>query len=100
MRDSITAGIATAVAMVVAELSPQRGGTQPILRPFDAVVGVAVGVTAAWIRLSRRVSTQARNDDDSAKAIPRPGRIGREQRSLESSERDFGSEVLFHGDSC
>jgi Fusaric acid resistance protein-like len=47
--DAITAGITTAVVMVSAALSPQDAWQQPILRLADTVVGVAVGVAAAWL---------------------------------------------------
>src|SRR5271170_3645418 len=46
--DAVTAGITTAVIMVVAAVSPQHAWQQPILRMADTVVGVAVGVVAAW----------------------------------------------------
>jgi uncharacterized membrane protein YccC len=47
--DTITAAITTAVVMVVAALDPHDAWQQPLLRFADTVVGVAVGVTAAWI---------------------------------------------------
>ncbi len=50
-EDEITAGITTAVVMVVAELSPQEAWRQPILRLADTVIGVAVGLVAAWLGL-------------------------------------------------
>jgi uncharacterized membrane protein YccC len=46
--DAVTAGITTAVIMVVAAVSPQHAWQQPILRLVDTVVGVAVGAIAAW----------------------------------------------------
>ena len=46
-----TAGITTAVIMVVASLSPHNAWKQPILRFADTVIGVAVGLGAAWIGL-------------------------------------------------
>jgi uncharacterized membrane protein YccC len=46
--DAITAGITTAVVMVVAAVSPHDARQQPILRFADTVIGVAVGVAAAW----------------------------------------------------
>ncbi len=46
--DAVTAGITTAVIMVVAAVSPQHAWQQPILRLADTIVGVAVGVVAAW----------------------------------------------------
>jgi hypothetical protein len=48
--DAITTGITIAVIMVVAEVSPQHAWRQPILRLVDTVVGVVVGVAAAWVR--------------------------------------------------
>jgi uncharacterized membrane protein YccC len=50
-EDIITTGITTAVVMVVAGISPQYAWKQPILRLVDTVVGVGVGVVAAWISL-------------------------------------------------
>jgi hypothetical protein len=47
--DIITSSIATAVVMVVAGISPQHAWTQPILRLFDTLIGIAVGIAAAWI---------------------------------------------------
>ena len=47
--DTITTGITIAVIMVVAALSPHDAWRQPILRLVDTAVGVAVGITAAWI---------------------------------------------------
>jgi uncharacterized membrane protein YccC len=46
--DAVTAGITTAVILVVAAVTPQHAWQQPILRLADTVVGVAVGVVAAW----------------------------------------------------
>ena len=51
--DAVTAGITTAVVLVVAAVSPQHAWQQPILRFADTVVGVAVGVAAAWLGLKR-----------------------------------------------
>ena len=48
-EDEITAGITTTVVMVVAELSPHDAWRQPILRLADTVIGVAVGLVAAWL---------------------------------------------------
>ena len=49
--NAVTAGITTAVIMVVAAISPQHAWQQPILRLADTVVGVAVGAAAAWTGL-------------------------------------------------
>jgi uncharacterized membrane protein YgaE (UPF0421/DUF939 family) len=46
--DTVTAAITTAVIMGVSAISPQHAWQQPILRLADTVVGVAVGVVAAW----------------------------------------------------
>jgi len=50
-NDIITAGITTAVVMVVAAISPDHAWKQPILRVVDTIVGAAVGVAGAWISL-------------------------------------------------
>ena len=49
--DIITAGITTAVVMVVAGISPRHAWIQPILRLVDTGVGIGVGIVAAWISL-------------------------------------------------
>jgi uncharacterized membrane protein YccC len=46
--DAVTAGITTAVILVVAAVSPQHAWQQPILRLADTIVGVVVGAAAAW----------------------------------------------------
>jgi uncharacterized membrane protein YccC len=48
-EDSITAAITTAVVLIVAEVSPHDAWQQPILRLADTVIGVAVGLAAAWL---------------------------------------------------
>jgi len=48
-EDIITAGITTAVVIVVAGISPQHAWKQPILRLIDTMVGIAVGTAGAWI---------------------------------------------------
>jgi uncharacterized membrane protein YccC len=49
-RDDIaTTGITTAVVMVVAAMSPLDAWQQPLLRLFDTVVGIALGVAFKWI---------------------------------------------------
>jgi uncharacterized membrane protein YgaE (UPF0421/DUF939 family) len=49
-RDEIiTTGITTIVVMVVAILSPFEAWHQPLLRLFDTVVGISVGVTCNWV---------------------------------------------------
>jgi uncharacterized membrane protein YccC len=47
--DIITTGITTAVVLVVAAISPENAWQQPILRLFDTVVGIAVGVSCKWV---------------------------------------------------
>lgn len=49
--DVITAVITTAVVMIASEVSPHHAWQQPILRFADTVIGVAVGLAAAWISL-------------------------------------------------
>lgn len=65
--DAIVAGITTTVVMVVAAISPHNAWQQPLLRFADIVLGVAVGVGAAWtgLRLRSRLST--------ARPSPEPG---------------------------
>src|SRR6202451_2425358 len=46
--DAGTAGITTAVIMLLAAVSPLHAWEQPILRLADTVIGVAVGAIAAW----------------------------------------------------
>ena len=62
----VTAGITTAVLMVVAAVSPHDAWEQPILRGVDTVVGVAVGVAASWI--AHRLEHAARLDPDDGTA--------------------------------
>jgi hypothetical protein len=47
--DIVTTGITTAVVMVVAAMSPNDAWQQPLLRLFDTVVGLALGVIFKWI---------------------------------------------------
>jgi uncharacterized membrane protein YccC len=49
--DAGTAAITTAVVMIVAAVSPRDAWEQPILRFFDTLIGVAIGVAAAWLGL-------------------------------------------------
>ena len=49
--DAVTAAITTTVVLVVAAVSPEHAWQQPILRLADTVIGVAVGVAAAWLEL-------------------------------------------------
>jgi uncharacterized membrane protein YccC len=52
--DVITTGITTAVVMVVAAISPDHAWRQPILRLFDTLIGVAVGITAVSLGMRFR----------------------------------------------
>jgi hypothetical protein len=47
--DIVTTGITTAVVMVVAAMSPNEAWQQPLLRLFDTLVGIALGVLCKWI---------------------------------------------------
>ena len=49
--DIVTTGITTAVVMVVAAISPRQAWLQPVLRMVDTIIGVSVGVVAAWLSL-------------------------------------------------
>lgn len=49
--DVVICSITTAVVMVVAALSPHNAWEQPILRLGDTVVGVVVGLSAAWMTM-------------------------------------------------
>jgi len=60
--DAVTAGITTAVILVVAAISPEHAWQQPILRLADTVVGVAVGALAAWVGLQVKRFRPARAD--------------------------------------
>ena len=58
--NAVTAGITTAVIMVVAAVSPQHAWQQPILRLADTIIGVAVGALAAWVGLQVKRLLEAR----------------------------------------
>jgi uncharacterized membrane protein YgaE (UPF0421/DUF939 family) len=47
--DAITTAVTTIVVMVVALKNPADAWEQPLLRLFDTVVGVAIGVGGKWI---------------------------------------------------
>jgi uncharacterized membrane protein YccC len=55
-EDVVTAGITTAVVMVVAALAPAHAWEEPILRLVDTAVGIAVGLAAA--RLTCKVTAR------------------------------------------
>lgn len=61
--DAITASITTVVVLVVAAVSPQHAWQQPILRLADTVIGVAVGVAAAWLGLRASRSHRQRDPE-------------------------------------
>ncbi len=75
--DAITAGITTAVVMVAAAVSSHDAWQQPILRFADTVIGVAVGVAAAWVGLRVSASTRLARPNGGKPADPagprRPG---------------------------
>jgi uncharacterized membrane protein YccC len=48
-EDIITTAVTTIVVMVVAVLSPADAWKQPLLRLFDTVVGIVIGVAGKWI---------------------------------------------------
>jgi uncharacterized membrane protein YccC len=47
--DIVTTGITTTVVMVVAAMSPKTAWQQPLLRLFDTLVGIVLGVLCKWI---------------------------------------------------
>ena len=67
-EDIITAGITTAVVMVVAGISPQHAWKQPILRLIDTLVGIGVGTIGAWIglKLTGRSANQSQPNLESS----------------------------------
>ena len=67
--DAVTAGITTAVIMVVAAVSPQHAWQQPILRLADTIIGVAVGALAAWTGLQVKRLLPARS------VLPAPAKV-------------------------
>jgi hypothetical protein len=76
--DAVTAGITTAVIMVVAAVSPQHAWQQPILRLADTIVGVAVGAIAAWAGMQVKRILSARS------VLPAPAKI-----KIDLSERPW-----------
>jgi uncharacterized membrane protein YccC len=48
-EDIITTAVTTIVVMVVAVLNPAEAWKQPLLRLFDTVVGIVIGVAGKWI---------------------------------------------------
>jgi uncharacterized membrane protein YccC len=47
--DALTAAVATAVLITLAQLNPQHAWEQPILRLADTIIGVIVGVAVTWL---------------------------------------------------
>jgi uncharacterized membrane protein YgaE (UPF0421/DUF939 family) len=74
--DAVTAAITTTVIMVVAAISPHDAWEQPILRLGDTVIGVVVGVAAAWLdlRAFRRQGRAAAGTGQLTNAGARDGR--------------------------
>lgn len=70
--DSITSAITTAVVMVSASLSPHDAWQLPLLRFGDTLIGVVVGVAAAWLGL-RVVHQIQRRAEGGAQAGPGAG---------------------------
>src|ERR1700761_4118958 len=60
--DAVTAGITTAVIMVVAAVSPPHAWEETILRLADTIIGVAVGALAAWTGMQAKRLLPARSD--------------------------------------
>jgi len=52
--DVVTAGVSTAVLIVVAAQTPDRAWEPPILRLVDTAIGISVGLAVAW--LTRRLT--------------------------------------------
>jgi len=48
-EDITTTAITTIVVMVVAVANPAEAWKQPLLRLFDTVVGIVIGVAAKWV---------------------------------------------------
>ncbi len=49
--DAVSAGISSAVVMIASRLSPHDAWQEPILRFIDTVIGVVVGIAAAWVAM-------------------------------------------------
>ena len=48
-EDIVTTAVTTIVVMVVAVVNPADAWRQPLLRLFDTVVGIVIGVAGKWI---------------------------------------------------
>jgi len=76
--DIVTTGITTTVVMVVAAISPRQAWIQPVLRMLDTIVGVSVGVVAAWLSLrALRPSPLSESRTDPASAAGGSGLMSR-----------------------
>jgi hypothetical protein len=60
----VVAAITTAVVMVVAAICPHHAWQQPILRLADTVIGVVIGLSAAW------AAKAANRDQPMSPALP------------------------------
>jgi hypothetical protein len=67
--DAAAAAISTTVLVGLAALTPQHAWEQPILRLADTMVGVAVGVGAAW--LGRMLIRQPSGHEPPGRSQPR-----------------------------
>ena len=67
-EDAIIAAITTTVLLIVVAVSPQHAWLQPILRFADTIIGVAIGIVAAWS------SSQGDPLTDMPAKAPRPSR--------------------------
>lgn len=57
-EDVVTAGVTSAIILVLAGLTPRSAWEEPILRVVDTAVGIGVGIVASWagLRLAARFS--------------------------------------------
>ncbi len=68
-EDIITTAITTIVVMVVAIVNPTHAWTQPLLRLFDTVIGIGVGVAFRWAA-SAALSALGRSGDEGGCELP------------------------------
>ena len=85
--DAVTAGITTAVILVVAAVSPQHAWQQPILRLADTIVGVAVGALAAWAGMQVKSFLSAR----SVPPAPAKVKVDLSERAVVRRSADVGA---------
>ena len=62
--DSVAAAITNAVVMAAAELAPHDTWQQPVLRLADTVIGVAIGIAAAWIACGSSACSLGQSPED------------------------------------